>query len=92
MPPTPGPGQHEIPQKVCREGPKYSINGRGQELVHAIPGPGAYDPDNSKVLFSASKFSVPANNRVMTKPLDVNPGPGTHEAKSSFGIGPKFSI
>lgn len=29
----------------------------------------------------------------MTKPLSKNPvGPGSHELKSSFGVGPKFSM
>ena len=42
---------------------------------------------------SASKFSVGHEPRIMTKPHDDLPvGPGSHEAKSSFGIGPKFSL
>ncbi len=93
MPPTPGPGAHEIKQKACAEGEQYSISGRPKDLNNPVPGPGAYDPDASKVLETAGKFSVPKNSRIMTKPADTFPvAPGSHQHKSSFGVGPQYSI
>jgi len=75
------------------EGPNFSIPARPKEFIPATPGPADYSPEINKVLFSASKFSVGHDQRVMTLPANTHPvAPGTHEAKSSFGIGPKFSM
>lgn len=56
----PGPGSYKSSEKIGRESPKFTMNGRsnGSSPFKTLPGPGAYSPDKS-VNDSSYTFSYP---------------------------------
>jgi len=95
----PGPGDYnpDTDKPFCKL--SYSITGMNevvpkQSRMKEInpPGPGTYKPDHLGVRPKSAIFSVGKDYRVMTKPANIwAVAPGSHQTKSSFGIGPQFS-
>jgi hypothetical protein len=98
---NPGPGSYTIDNSMGKEGPKYSLspkreNLKAQEKVHN-PGPGNYNPKSSFAIKSAPKFRFSRATRIsMDDRISKLPGPLDYMPKDcnsikkdppSFGFG-----
>lgn len=96
----PGPGDYNPDADKPFKKLHYSITGMNEVVPKPSrmkeinpPGPGVYQPDHLGVRPKSAQFSLGKDNRVMTKPANIWPvAPGSHMTKSSFGVGPQFSM
>jgi len=83
----PGPGQYaQLPSdkdKFTRT-PSWSMGGstRDGKAWGAMPGPGAYSPENPK--FVSPKWAFSTDSRLKNSKRSTTPGPGNYELKSTL--------
>lgn len=89
---NPGPGSYSLTPGVGNEGPKYTAGGkRGNDRNLNTPGPGAYQPGDSRSnVHQSPKWGFGTSPREV-RSSRTSPGPGAYNAAPAFE-GPKYTM
>jgi len=85
----PGPASYKLRGAMGEDGPKYSSVGRRDTgRGKATPGPGAYQPVDSRGTQKFGFGTSPRDSRIN----GASPGPGAYDQGTATTAGPKFSM
>ena len=81
---SPGPGHYNLKPNLIGDAISYTIGEkRGPHGLSNNPGPGTYNPDDTKVRESSPSYKISQTERGNSVPFEVAmaPGPGAYDGK-----------